>query len=583
MIYPTSATGTPELLTLIVFTPAAGAFALLFINRKDRTGLTTAALTAMAIALVLSVLLAVTYDAAAASRRFSHQAPLIPAWDASYFVRLDGLNLPLVPLAALLAPLGLLASYRAVRLRYRQFCICVLLLEMSLLGALTAHDLLLFFVFWAATLGLTCWLVRQWGGFQRRAAAINWMVTCSVGAAAMLGAMLALHRVAQEPTFNVTILEAEALPPRLSLALFVCFVAGLAVAVPLFPFRWWLRDAHAEAPTAGSVLLTGVVLKVGAYGLLRFCLPLFPEAAATLAPLGAALGLVWLIEGAVAAAWQKDLKRLLAYTSLAHMGLVILAVFSLGPTAAQGAVLLMVSHGLATGALFFLAGMIEERRYTRRLDYLCGIPRSAPRLRAALGIAILAAAGLPGLSGFAALRTLIGGVLLREPLLALGALGGLILLAGCFLRVGLRLIWGGRAARRPMRDLSGRELAVVAPLLLLSIWIGISPLSILDRTRHSVIETFRPFRPVGGVSASAASRIVMADAFLGGAGRGDGPQARRGPHPARRTPPHAFRHHHDSGCCCPPPACCLPRRGSVQWRRPRPCRTRKGAQDTQQP
>ena len=477
------------LLSTIIFLPALAALLAFLIGSEDlvkRMALLTTTLT-----FLLSLIMFFLFDPTITGMQFFEQASWIPTFGINYEVGVDGISLLLIVLTTFLMPLTLLSAWDSVPPRTREFMICLLLLESGMIGVFAAVDLFLFYVFWEATLIPMYFLIGVWGGERRIYAAVKFMLYTMAGSLLMLVAILALyflHRQATgEVTFNLFRLLQLNLPLSTQHWLFLAFFLAFAIKVPLFPFHTWLPDAHVEAPTAGSVLLAGVLLKMGAYGFLRFCLPLFPGASVEDTHIIASLAVVGIVYGALMALVQTDIKKLVAYSSVSHMGFVILGIFAFTSQGLDGAVLQMLNHGLSTGALFLLVGMIYDRRHTRLISNFGGLATVVPIFAAFFLVVALSSIGLPGLNGFVGEFLILLGTFRALPAFAVIGMLGVILSAVYMLWMYQRVMFGEvtHEENRRLVDLNIREIAVLVPLLLAIIWIGIYPQPFLERLETS--------------------------------------------------------------------------------------------------
>ncbi len=439
---------------------------------------------------------------------FSHveHYPWMPQLNAYYLVGVDGLSVWLVLLTGLLTPLAVLSSFSAIRNREKEYYILLLIMQSALVGTFCALDLVLFFLFWEMVLIPMYLLIGIWGSGRRVYAATKFVLYTVVGSFLMLLAIIGLYVYSGangHPSFDFTYLRAHLLPPELQTWLFLAFALAFAIKMPLFPFHTWLADAHTEAPTAGSVLLAGLLLKMGGYGFLRFCLPIFPDASAAFAPLMMGLAVVSILYGALVCAAQSDIKRLIALSSVSHMGFVVLGIFAFSGTVAGqvGAVVQMVSHGIATGALFLLAGVIYERRHTRELAQFGGLAEAMPRYYNIFLITMFASIGLPALSGFVGEFLILLGAINADWMLAgLAALG--IVLTAVYMLAMFRRVFHGDCAlpeNRALKDLSAREMACLIPLVVMMFAIGLFPKPYVDS-----------IRPAAERAARTATRILQA-------------------------------------------------------------------------
>lgn len=420
--------------------------------------------------------------------------PWIPAWGIHYAVGVDGISLFMILLSTLTMPVAVLGSFRYVTTREKPFYALMLLLQTGIIGVFAALDLFLFYVFFELTLVPMYFIVGVWGGERRIYAAVKFFLYTALGSLLMLVAILYLYFQARGLTGAPSFLYVDLLQAPLSLTeqlwLFAAFALAFSIKVPVFPFHTWLPDAHVEAPTPGSVVLAAVLLKMGTYGFLRFLLPLFPEASAhdTVGLVMVTLGVVGIIYAAVVAAVQPDAKKLVAYTSVAHMGFVVIGIFALTVNGLQGGLVVMISHGVSTGALFLLLGMLYERRHSRRIDAFGGLARVTPLLAIAFLVTAFASIGLPGTSGFVGEFLALVGAFQRYPVLAGIATTGVIFAAYYMLPM-VQSVFFNRLEdeeNRRMPDLSGREIAVLAPLLLLMVGLGVYPKPVLERMEPSV-------------------------------------------------------------------------------------------------
>lgn len=481
----------PYLLSTLTFLPLLGVVILLFMKREGMKLLT------LAIALadfLLSLLLLRDFNLAAADVQFVEKYAWIPDYGISYFLGIDGLTLLLVLLTTFFTPICVLACWEDIQKSVREFLICLLLLETGMIGVFLSLDLFLFYVFWEVMLIPMYLLIGIWGNPARRIyAAVKFFLYTMLGSVLMLAAILYLvfqyHGATGIISFNLFDLYQAILPRSSQLWLFLAFSLAFAIKVPVFPFHTWLPDAHTEAPTVGSVLLAAVLLKMGAYGFLRFCLPLFPNAALDYGTwLFLTLGLIGIVYGAWVCIVQKDLKRLIAFSSVSHLGFVMMGIFSFNALAMKGAILQMINHGLSTGALFLLVGMIYERRHTRLIEEFGGLARVMPAFATLFLIVTLSSIGLPGLNGFVGEFLILQGTFMNYRIFAILGASGVIFAAVYMLRMFQRVMYGEvtNPKNTVLKDLSRREWAVLLPVLLLIFWIGLYPTPFLRTTEASV-------------------------------------------------------------------------------------------------
>jgi len=435
--------------------------------------------------------------------QFMVDLPWILNWGIRYTVGVDGISLFMVLLTTFLVPLSVLGSYSYITTRERGFYALMLVLTTGMIGVFVALDLFLFYVMWEVMLIPMYFIIGVWGGERRLYAAIKFFVYTFFGSLLMLVAILALVSVVGQRTgvysFSYTHLTAH-IGGLGSLAfwLFGAFFLAFAIKVPMFPFHTWLPDAHVEAPTAGSVLLAGVLLKMGTYGFLRFALPLFPTVALhpTVQLAIVALSLIGILYGGLVAMVQPDFKKLIAYSSVAHLGFVMLGIWALTLQSVQGALLVMINHGISTGALFFLAGMLYERRHSRLIDAFGGIAKVVPMLAAVLTIVSLSSIGLPATNGFVGEFLVLLGTFRTYPLAAATATAGVIVAAMYLLPALQRVIFDplDKSVNEKLADLSLREMAVLLPLLACIVWIGVYPKPILERMEPSAQQLIQSVR-----------------------------------------------------------------------------------------
>jgi NADH-quinone oxidoreductase subunit M len=504
------------LLSTIIFLPSLGALLAFLISSEElvkRMALLTTTLT-----FLISLIPFFLFDPSAAAMQFFERADWIPALGIRYEVGVDGISLLLIVLTTFLMPLTVLSAWDSVHERSREFLICLLFLESGMVGVFAAVDLFLFYVFWEATLIPMYFLIGVWGGPRRIYAAVKFMLYTMAGSLLMLVAILALyflHRQATgEATFNLFQLLQLDLPLSTQRWLFLAFFLAFAIKVPLFPFHTWLPDAHVEAPTAGSVLLAGVLLKMGTYGFVRFCLPLFPAASFEATHIIATLAVVGIIYGALMALVQSDIKKLVAYSSVSHLGFVVLGIFAFTSQGLDGAVLQMVNHGVSTGALFLLVGMIYDRRHSRLIADFGGLAKIVPLFAAFFLVVSLSSIGLPGLNGFVGEFLILLGAFRTLPTFAvIGALG-VILAAVYMLWMYQRVMFGEvtHEENTHLRDLNIRELTVLVPVVLVIVWIGVYPQPFLKRLEVStgaIVERVNTVAKMRTAQTKAASCLEL--------------------------------------------------------------------------
>jgi len=467
------------LLSFVIFLPLLGAVVIALLPRENRDLIRFAALFAASVEMILVGALFFLFHPGEGFQFVEH-VPWIPSLGIGYFMAVDGISLLLIGLTALLTLVSILFSW-VVTERTKEFMALMLLMETALIGVFAALDLFAFFVFWEASLIPMYFLIGIWGHEDRIYATVKFVLYTMVGSALMLVAILVLaflhYQATGTFTFDWTELTRLTLSPQTQRWLFLAFAIAFAIKVPLFPFHTWLPDAHVEAPTAGSVLLAGVLLKMGTYGFLRFGLTLFPDASRTFVPLIAALSIIGILYAAMVAFAQRDAKSLVAYSSVAHLGFVMLGIFALNPQGVAGGVLQMINHGLSTGALFLIVGMLYERRHTRLLAEFGGLWKVMPVFAALSLIVVFSSAGLPGLNGFVGEFLILVGAFQHSRTYAFFATLGVILAAVYLLWMYQRTFFGPleNPANEKLPDLSAREVLVLLPLVVLIVVIGVYP------------------------------------------------------------------------------------------------------------
>ncbi len=478
-------------LSIVTLFPLAGALLLLFVPGRARESLRRLALIISLGELALAVPLLLWFDSAQRGIQFAERHVWISSPPILYQLGLDGLSLVLVLLTAFLTPFAVLASW-SIEKRVKEFFIMLLVLQTGMIGVFLALDLFLFYVFWEVMLIPMYFLIGIWGHERRLYAAIKFILYTMAGSLLMLIAIIWLYLATG--TFDLLHIQVAlqqrtvVLDPRTELLLFGAFFLAFAIKVPLFPFHTWLPDAHVEAPTAGSVILAGVLLKMGAYGLLRFCLPLFPQATQAAQPYIVALALISIIYGALVSLVQPDMKKLIAYSSVSHMGFVVLGIMALNETAVQGAIIIMLAHGLSTGALFVLAGMLYDRRHTHLISAFGGLATPLPKFSAFLLFATLASLGLPPLINWVGEFMVLIGTFRANVGYATVAAFGVVLAAVYMLWMYQRVVFGEvkHEVNRTLPDLSRRELAILLPLAVLIVVLGLASPFITRRTQATV-------------------------------------------------------------------------------------------------
>jgi NADH-quinone oxidoreductase subunit M len=470
------------ILTLVTFFPVLGMLVILVLPKEKLNAIRWTALITSLITFGISLVMLSRYDLDQADLQMVIREPWIRIanWTIEYHMGVDGLSILLVLLTTFLTPISILSTWTAVEERLKEFMAFFLLLEMGMVGVFVSMDLFLFYIFWEFTLVPMYFLIGIWGGPRRMYAAIKFFLYTMAGSILMLLAILWLGL--RGDTFSVPDLIAQgSIPDGIQIWLFLAFAAAFAIKVPMWPLHSWLPDAHVEAPTAGSVILAGVLLKMGTYGFLRFNIPLFPEAAVKAAPWMALLAVIGIIYGAAVSYAQKDVKKLVAYSSVSHLGFVMLGLFALNEQGIQGAILQMINHGLSTGALFLLVGMIYERRHTRDMDAFGGLWKIMPLYGLITLIVTLSSMGLPGLNGFVGEFTILlgsfGSEAIASPWYTGFAATGVILAAIYMLYMFQKLFLGplDKEENMSLKDLNLREVITLVPIVVFIFWIGLYP------------------------------------------------------------------------------------------------------------
>ncbi len=475
-------------LTLLTFFPLLGVLLILFLNAEAKNLIRWVALVTSLITFGISLWVLTMFDASNVNLQLvaRYDWITVAGWNIQYFLGIDGLSILLVLLTAFLTPISILSTWTAIEERVKDFMIFFLLLEVGMSGVFLAQDLFLFYIFWEFTLVPMYFLIGIWGGPRRIYAAIKFFLYTMAGSILMLLAILWLGIYGQ--TFSVPDLVAQGgIPANIQWWLFLAFTAAFAIKVPMWPLHSWLPDAHVEAPTAGSVILAGVLLKMGTYGFVRFNLPLFPEAAVRAAPWIALLATIGIIYGAMVSYAQSDVKKLVAYSSVSHLGFVMLGLFAMNPQGIAGGILQMINHGLSTGALFLLVGMIYEQTHTREIKVYGGLWKITPVFGSIMLMVALSSMGLPGLNGFVGEFTILlgafGSQAIGNTAFAIVSALGVIMAAVYILYMFQRMFLGPQGEiveevkkhGHALRDLNWREIVTVAPLLIFIFWIGLYP------------------------------------------------------------------------------------------------------------
>jgi len=494
------------LITYLLLVLLAGSLLIILINKEKENLIRYFGFGISIIAFILSLIIYFNFNPQKDGFQFVHKVSWIKNIKVSYHVGIDGMSLLLIMLTTFITPLTLVSSWGSIKQRVKEFTFFMLILELGMLGVFVSLDMFLFYVFWEAMLIPMYFIIGIWGGERRIYASIKFFIYTMAGSLLMLVAIiwLAVYSSDLLGGFTTDLIELYKTGPKIDSSIqgfmFLAFALSFAIKVPLFPFHTWLPDAHVEAPTAGSVVLAGVLLKMGTYGFLRFNLPLFPQAALNYAGLISVLAVIGIIYGALVAMVQTDMKKLVAYSSVSHLGFVMLGIFALNTESVQGAIIQMVNHGLSTGALFLLVGMIYERTHTRAIADYGGIAKIVPYFSFAFLFTSLSSIGLPGLNGFVGEFLILTGSFKSEVLgswwFTAFAATGVIFAAVYLLWMYKRVVFGEVTNEKlnSLTDLNLREKLVLIPVFIFIIWIGIYPntfLKVSEKTSESIINQVR--------------------------------------------------------------------------------------------
>jgi len=505
------------LLSLVLFTPLAGAVLLLFVDRTREDTIRWIANLSAGAGFLVSLPLWFWWDTDGTQWQFVERVPWIPSIGAEYFLGVDGFSALLVLLATMMGSIAILSSWTAITERVKEYYIFLLVLQTGMIGAFVSLDFLLFFLFWEVMLVPMYFLIGIWGSDRRLYSAIKFFLYTLVGSVVMLLGILAVyfehHSLTGTYSFDVTRFHELNLPVEVQWWVFLAFFLGFAIKVPMFPFHTWLPDAHTDAPTAGSVILAAVLLKMGTYGFIRFSLPILPEATRQFVPMMIWLSIIGIVYGALVAMAQRDWKRLIAYSSVSHMAMVTLGLFALTPVGITGSIVQQLNHGISTGALFLLVGLVYERRHTREISEYGGLSKVMPVYAAIFLIMTMSSIGLPALNGFIGEILILQGVFVVNKMWAAVAASGIVLGAAYMLWLYQRTMFGpvDNPKNEQLADLSMREVATFVPLIILAVWIGLYPSPILRRLESSVTYV------ISRVNPAYAPQNANADVTAGGA------------------------------------------------------------------
>lgn len=504
-----------NILSIVTFWPLAGMFVLLLIGKEKTTLIKWWANLVMVSGFIISLPIWFWFDFENSDKmQYVVSVPWIQALGVNYHVGIDGISMLLVMLTTLMGPLAVLSSWDAIQMRMKEYYAFMLLLQAGMLGVFISLDFFMFYVFWEVMLVPMYFLIGVWGGPRKLYAAIKFFLYTLVGSVLMLLGILALYfnypQIAAEhpeisaqfgtlPTFSVEAFHAIGpyLAEGLQYWVFLAFFVGFAIKVPMFPFHTWLPDAHVEAPTAGSVILAAVLLKMGTYGFLRFSIPILPKATVYFVPLMVTLAIIAIIYGALVAMMQPDMKKLVAYSSVSHMGFVMLGMFALNAQGMNGSILQQINHGVSTGALFLIVGIIYDRRHTREIAQLGGLSNIMPIYATVFLIMTMSSIGLPLLNGFIGEFTIMAGALQRNLWWAVAGGAGIVLGAAYMLWLYQRTMFGklDNPANQNLPDMNLRELATLVPLIIMAFWIGLYPAPFfraLDKPVNKLVQLVQP-------------------------------------------------------------------------------------------
>ena len=499
------------ILSIVLWLPIVAAVVLAFFPRAADSAIKAFGLFATVVTFIVSLAIVGELRPGVAGFQLVETHRWIPQWGVSYSLGIDGISLWLVMLTTLLTPIVLLSSWNAIHKYPKEYVMSFLIMEAAMIGVFVATDLVLFYVFFELTLLPMYLVIGVWGGTRRIYAAVKFFLFTIAGSLLMLFGIIYIgfryYHATGVPSFAVTDLYGVAVTPQAQTLLFFAFALAFAIKVPLFPLHTWLPDAHVEAPTGGSIILAGVMLKMGTYGFLRLVLPYFPEASIRWAWLLAALSVIGIIYGALVAWVQPDMKKLVAYSSVSHLGFCVLGIFAMNQASIEGSILQMVNHGLSTGALFLLVGVIYERRHTRMLADYGGIARTMPVYATLFIIAMLSSVGLPGLNGFIGEFLILAGSFQTMPVAATLAATGVILAAIYLLWLVQRVFFGPitNEENRNVPDIAWNEVAALVPMVILMVWIGVYPRTFLEPMKPSVERLLRI------VKAEDRGRVMVAE------------------------------------------------------------------------
>ncbi len=518
-------TANTTLLLVTTLLPLIGALVLVLVPRDQRKVFEWGSLAIMIVSFLLSMTFWFAYDRSSDAVQWARAWEWIPSLGVKFSVGMDGISLLLWLLTTFIGPIIIACSFTAITERHKEYYIWLLVLQTSLLGVLIAQDVFLFYLFWEVMLVPMYFLIGIWGGPQKLYAAIKLFLYTLAGSVLMLVAILAIYFLQHQTTgvYDFSIAGFQAMAPVIAqqtktfqILVALAFFVGFAIKVPMFPFHTWLPDAHVQAPTAGSVVLASIMLKMGTYGFVRFLLPVAPDATKLLMPWFIGLALIGIIYGALVAMIQKDMKKLVAYSSVSHLGLCMLGMFALNPYGIKGSLFQMINHGISTGGLFLVVGIVYERRHTRMIADYSGLSKSMPVFATVFMIMTLSSIGLPLLNGFIGEGIILMGAFQAFPWIAVVATLGIILGAAYMLWLFQRVMFGPiSAVNEKMSDLNLREVLYFAPLVIVAFWIGLYPMpfmNIMEAPVRKLVEQVNPgFHAAQDLAAkqAAAAKLGM--------------------------------------------------------------------------
>jgi NADH-quinone oxidoreductase subunit M len=502
------------ILSVLIFLPLAGAMLLVFVKNEQLCRYLTLVVTSLVA--LLSLRLIAGFDLTTAKFQFVEQHSWIESFNINYIVGVDGISILLILLTTLIMPFCVLASWTYIKTRVQTFMVCLLIMETAMVGVFVALDFVLFYILWEAMLIPMYLLIGIWGGPRKIYASVKFFLYTLAGSILLLVGIIWLY-VTNNYSFFIPDMMWQDYPITAQIYLFLAFFLAFAIKVPMFPFHTWLPAAHVEAPTAGSVILASILLKMGTYGFLRFALPITPEATIILMPYVLWLSIAGIIYGGFTALAQSDMKKLIAYSSVGHMGFVTLGIFVLNIKGIEGAILQMINHGITTGALFLCVGMIYERTHSRELRSATGVGKFMPIYVTFLAFFSLSSFGFPGTNSFVGEFMIIAGafefdtLLNKFPYLALASIPGAVLAAAYMMRMLQKIIWGGtnNPDQSWITDLNSREIVVLAPFLFFVFWIGLSPQPFIDLMHTSVTQLLQQFDAHQAHSLAASGSLFQ--------------------------------------------------------------------------